>query len=300
MVDQASIVMPEFVGADFKNEWRTIPEKDYHSDLTAVARGDILAFRKSGKAFLARRGKEADEEGETPQPLRIGRAAHILALEPHRFKDTFVVMPEFTGMTKDGKLSAQSKEARDKKATWLADRPPGTDFVTEEELNHLRGMCEALLQHPQARSMFENGILENVGYYRDPETGLKCRIKPDCISERLNGLFDFKTARDVSYKRFSNSVWDNRYDIQLVKYAFGAAQILGRKPDVLGWVAVEKTPPYEVAVWIADEAMIELAERHYRKAMNGIAEAVRTNTFTFRQKEAQNLGLPQWAFYEEE
>lgn len=296
----SAILLPDFVPDDFTNEWRDIPERDYHTDLSAVARGDILSFRKSGKAFLARRGQEQDEDAELSDPMRIGRATHMLALEPQRFKETYVVMPDFVGYTKDGKESANSKEARDKRASWKAEQKPGSEFVTAEELTHLIGMCDALLLHPQAKEMFEGGILEKCGYYRDPITGLKCRIKPDCVSPSLNGLFDFKTARDVSYRKFGQACNDHRYDIQLVQYAAGAGIILGAKLDILGWVAVEKRPPYEVAVWIMGPQTLERAERHCRKALDGIAEAVHTNKFEFRQKEAEILEFPQYCFFEEE
>lgn len=291
------VVLPEFVEQSFKNEWRDIPEDDYHKDLTAVARGDILAFMRSGRAFLARRARE--QKDDVSDAIRIGRAAHILALEPQKFARTYVVMPEFVGKTKDGKDSTRSKEAIEKREAWIADQPPGAEFVSAEELSNIRGMCDAVLLHPRARGMFEGGILEQVGYYRDPVTGLKCRVKPDCIATDINGLFDFKTTRDASYRRFASSIWDNRYDIQLAMYAEGAGQILGKKPDILGWVCVEKEPPYEVGVYIADIAMMELAEKHYRTALDGLAEAVKTGNFTFRQQEAQTISLPNYAFYEE-
>lgn len=293
------IQLPEFVPETFLNEWRDIPEFDYHSDLTAVARGDILSFRKSGRAFLARRGQEQDVDAELSDPMRVGRAAHMLALEPQRFRQTYVVMPEFTGYTQAGELSTRSKEAKDKRANWMAEQAPGAEFVTAEELKHLVGMCDALLLHPQAKSMFEGGILEKCGYYRDPITGLKCRIKPDCVDPSINGLFDFKTARDVSHRKFASAVNSHRYDIQLVKYAYGSGQILGRRPDILGWVAVEKKPPYEVAVWQMGPMTQERAERHYRQSLDGIAEAIRTNTFEFRQREAEILEISNWDLQEE-
>jgi len=289
--------MPEFVGKDFKNEWRDLADEDYHKDLTAVARGDLLAFRKSGRAFLARRTKE--ETGGVSDAMRFGRAAHMLALEPEKFKKTFVIMPEFTGMTKDGTMSTRSKDAIQKRDAWLNELPPGTEILkTEQELKDLVGIYDALLLHPDSRDLFTGGIVERCGYYRDPITGLKCRIKPDCINTKINGLFDFKTTTDCSYKRFSASIWEHRYDFQLEMYSQGAAQILGVKPDILGWGAVEKTAPYEVAVWIADSAMLEIAERHYRQALDGLASTIRNGGFGFQQERAQNIGLPMWAMSE--
>lgn len=287
--------LPDIVGEDFKNEWREMPEADYHKDLSAVARGDILAFLKSPASLLGRRRRE--ENDEPSEALKFGRAAHMLALEPEKFRKTYVLMPEFIGLTKDGKESKRSAEAIAKKEKWLADLPPGTEPLTEEDLFNLNGICEALLKHQDTRGIFEGGILENIGYYRDPATGLKGRVKPDCIQPELEMLIDFKTTREGGPDEFANVIARTRLDIQLVKYSVATKAIMGLEPKNRGWVCVEKTDPWEPAFYRADERMLQVGQEDYRRAMDGIAECLAKGEWPFRQKALQPIDFPQWFYY---
>ena len=62
------------------------------------------------------------------------------------------------------------------------------------------------------------------------------------------------------------------------------------------FVAVEKSPPYAVAVYQIDEDARELGAALYRKDVNRIAEAKRTNIYSAYSDEIETINLPGWAY----
>lgn len=280
----------EIVPADFKNEWREgQPHEEYHADLTAIGSSRLRRILKSAASF-----KASFEEVEKPENdiFRFGRAVHMAIFEPNAFKKAYVVAPDFGPM--------QSSKNREAKAAWMSDLPPQTLVVKQDELTHLSGMMNALIQHKEAYSLLKNGKPEISGYYRHPETGIKCRIRPDFLQFNVMALVDLKTTRDCSMEKFSRSCWDYRYDFQLAMYCDGIKQITGQTVHYPTLIAIEKEPPYEIAVYIADEAMMDRGERDYHRALRKLRECIDKNEWPGYQAGLQNITLPPWAFYNEE
>jgi hypothetical protein len=290
--------MIEIVGKEFENHWKeNQPEQEYHADVTAIGSGRLKVILKSPATFHAMFGERKAEEPS--EAMKFGTLVHRAILEPDKLWNSFVVEPAFTGFTKDGKESANSADAKLKRQAWRNSLPEGTTIVTQDDYDRLRGMMEALLRNRDAFNILKNGKTEISGYYRDPETGIKCRIRPDFLQFNLNALVDLKTTRDCSLNEFSKIIWNYRYDFQLAMYCEGIRQITGKAPDYPAIIAIEKTPPYEVAVYLADEAMLERGALDYRKALRLLKQCLDKNEWPGYQTSVQSISLPQWAFWEE-
>jgi hypothetical protein len=282
--------MIEIVGSEYVNHWnekQTMAE--YHADKTAIGSGKLKTILKSPRTF---RAVYEEEQREDTDAFQFGRLVHLAILEPAKFEQTVKLMPDFGDQ--------RSSKNRDAKAAWLAELPPGTELCTQEQLDDLRGMIDSLMAHKEAFAALKNGKTEISGYYRDSETGIKCKIRPDFLQFELNALVDLKTTRDCTREAFSRTVWQYRYDFQLAMYAAGIKEITGRAPKFNAILALEKVKPYEVALYVADEAMMERGELDYRKALRTLKKCITENKFNQPyQTETQSIFLPQWAFYEE-
>jgi hypothetical protein len=233
---------------------------------------------------------------EPTEAMQFGTLVHQVILEGADFLKRYVVQPKFVGLTKDGRESELSAAAKEKREAWLTEQVlAGNIIVTQKEFDDIRGMLDSVLDHADAFALLKNGVTEVSGYYRDPDTGILCRLRPDYISFEHMVLCDLKTTRDVEMEAFSKTIWNFRYDFQLAMYGEGAAQICQRKVEYHAFIAVEKEPPYECAVYLADEAMLEKGLQDYRRSLKMLRSCIDQGQWPRYQRSMQNIALPLWA-----
>lgn len=165
--------------------------------------------------------KKAPFDTEKATTLNFGTAFHTLVLEPHKFDDEFLLMPELNLRTNDGKaekVRLTEAAAADKK-----------QILTFEEKRHLDLMAGSVRAHPMAKKLLSNGRAEVSIFYRYSKT-LVLRIRPDWLTE-LNGLhfiMDLKSTPDVA--KFEKSVAEYRYHVQDAFYSFVFEEATGKQP----------------------------------------------------------------------
>lgn len=285
---------PLLVGEDFKGcILPDVSEEQYHTDLSAVARGDVVSMLDSPQHMAARRQRAYEPEPRN-DALRIGQLVHLMLLEPSKFKERICIMPKFSGLTKDGRPSTQSAESKRMKAEWYSQLPPNAAVVEADELAMLFGMAKSLSRNAAAMAIFEGALFEQTVYYRDPVTGLKCRVRPDIINRGLDVLADLKTTRSADFEDFQRAAWNSRYDIQLAMYSEGVRCVTGELPSSRPIIALEKDPPYSCVVFPIDETMREKGLADYRRGMNRIAECVASGEWV-GYPEMMDLSLPKYA-----
>jgi hypothetical protein len=284
------IVAPSYV-----NHWKPdMPAEIYHADRDSVSSTALRKILKSPKSFY-----NYAIEGVRTEPtdaMKFGTLVHQVILEGADFLKKYVVAPPFVGYTKDGRESSQSKEAREAKAAWYAEQAElGSVIVTQQEFDDIRGMLDAIIEHPDAFTLLKDGVTEVSGYYRDPETGILCRIRPDFYSSALRAIVDLKTTQDVSEEEFARSIWNYRYDFQMAMYGEGVSILEQVKVEFHAFIAIEKVKPYEVAVYHADATILEKGAEDYHRALRRLETCIKTNEWPGYQRGITNIALPSWA-----
>jgi exodeoxyribonuclease VIII len=105
---------------------------------------------------------------------------------------------------------------------------------------------------------------------------------------------DLKTTEDASPAAFARSVATYRYHVQAAFYLDGL-RACDAQIDAFAFVAVEKTPPYLVAVYSADEICLARGREEYRADLLTFAECLRTDCWPGYPPFVQPLSLPAWA-----
>ncbi len=267
----------------------------YHADKTRMSSTAVRKLLRSPRNFLNSWFDIEKDIDDDEDHFRIGRAAHMMLLEPDLFRKRHVVMPLFEGLTKEGKMSAQSKDAKDKRAAWIAQQEFGSLIVTQPELDMLIGMIEAVLEHPVANGMLSKGKPECSVHWTDPATGVMCKARPDFILEEANGdihLVDFKTTRDIRPGIFAYDIERYGYHTQLAFYHDGIVAALGKQPQSITLVVVEKNAPYEAAVYPLHDDWFEEGQRQYRHALQLYKKCREQNKWPAFQSNAQMLNMP--------
>lgn len=180
--------------------------------------------------------------GNTPDHFVIGTAAHTYILEPNKIENELVVMPPYMGTGSRNKIKEFRELHIDK------------TIVKLETMQHVKGMRQAVFNHPVARKLLTSvGVAEkrfNWVYKSDSldENGkpftVKCKIKPDWLTDDY--MVDLKTIDSLS--KVKKNTYTHRYHVQGAFYLDG---LKFNNINVKGamFIFVEKTPPYEVAVY---------------------------------------------------
>lgn len=283
-------------GDETETDWYPdIDDEDYHTDKTTVGSTSLRKILKphgSLRSFYKHFFEGV--KNEESESLRVGKLVHKAVLEGPAFLKSYVVMPEFTGKTKDGRDSSQSAEAKSAKKKWLASLEPGTIVTTQYEIDMITGIVDSILSHEDGKHLFKNGKAEIAGMFVDEETKIRCKIKPDFLSFDNSVLVDLKTARSSERFAFGAQAARLRYDFQVYMYAYGVKMISGKFPEVIALTAVEKVPPYECGVYYLETHHLLRAETDFRNALRDLRKAIDTNNWPQRQEKLGPLYFPDW------
>lgn len=164
------------------------------------------------------------------------RAAHIHALPtPHPLNGTKAEMAErIRTFRPDAVFLEELKEQ-------FMQEAGGREMLTANEYQHALRYREAVLAHPEAAVLLDEGVAESSLYWHHPETKalLKCRpdwMRPDHV------LVDLKFVRNASPSGFARDGSAHNYHIQDAHYCDGYETLTGHKPSFV-FVAVEKDGP---------------------------------------------------------
>lgn len=183
-------------------------------------------------------------ECEQKKAFDIGGALHLLVLEPHLFKDRTAVVDADDYRTK------AAQEA--KRAAYAADRVP----LLLHELETVADMRDAIFKHPVARLGFVGGVAERSYVWRDPETQILCKARPDYTPGHIRYFIDCKTSTSANPRAFEKRVWDIGYHMQAAWYMDARACIDGERPQRFCFIVVAKDRPHLVTpIWLDDETL---------------------------------------------
>lgn len=252
---ERDIKLPEIVMDLSPAEEIDEPAYLYHERSDRMNHSLLKHIKKSPKHFLYELTKEKEQEKDH---FRFGRAAHLAILEPEEFRNRFLVMPNF------GPL--QSKTNREEKIKWLSEQDKDSVVLTEEEMSKLTEMIREISK--TTGDLLKNGRAEKTILFTDPDTMIKCKCRPDLITKYEHGplLIDFKTTRDITPGIFANDIVNYSYANQMSFYADAVSSLIGEKVDC-AIVAVEKEPPFDVAVYILNEDDIEMGRQWNKWAL---------------------------------
>lgn len=250
-----------------------MPAADYHSH-PAVSKSVLDKIAKSplhARAYL-------DGEREEPTPaMNFGTALHACALEPELFDEEYAV---FTGdrRTKDGKARYEELQAR------------GATIISSADFDAITAMVVSIRQHPVAAQLLQNGVAESSVFWTErATTGLECKCRPDWWNRDAGMVVDLKTTEDASPAGFARSVAAYRYHVQAAHYSSGT----GASRFV--FIAIEKKPPYAVAVYELDADALKLGHALRMRDLETFASCKEFNTWPGYPAQIQTLALPKWA-----
>ena len=232
---------------------------DYHKDTTKVSKSGLDLINKSPLHYWNRYLNPKSVEKKTAA-LTVGGAFHCRILEPGEWGKRYAIAPSTDRRTKDGK------------EIWTRFQENHKDYeiITRDEDYMIERMTDAIWAHNQASLILKKlTITEQVFTHDD----LKC--KPDGITS-LNIVVDLKTTDDASPYAFGRSAAKYRYDVQAALYT-DVLEANGHIVEGFVFIAVEKNPPYAVAVYVIEDEDIARGREKYLENLKTWRECKATN-----------------------
>ncbi|MPR62725.1 hypothetical protein D7027_13020 [Ochrobactrum intermedium] len=166
---------------------------------------DPIQKNSSPKAFWGRWKYNPDHIKPKPsEALDFGKATHCLLLGDEDFDAAFVVRPEKYPDYK-------KKEAQEWKAQQIE---AGKTIVTPEQYERIQRMRDDANQYPLVQQGLMTGRVERSMFWKDPETGIWLKARPDVIPNADAVYADLKTASSFDEDFLSRQVVDAGYYLQ--------------------------------------------------------------------------------------
>lgn len=266
-----------------------VENETYHRG-PGVSCSGLIEIRRTPAHFL---DWKLHPPAQTPA-LVFGSALHTAVLEPGEFDLRFAVKPDCDRRTKEGKATYEEFEKT----------LEGRAIVTRDQIESITAIRAAVGSHENASLLLNTPHKELSFYWKDPETGILCRCKPDALCPG-GFLLDVKTTEDACASEFRRKVENYSYDMQVAMALAGVREALtqsGRLDeckdllcDIPLFLAVEKEAPYQLALYTLPTAWLERGLSKFRRALCIYAECQRTGQYPGYPTEITTLEEPAWA-----
>lgn len=205
----------------------------------------VMDMMQSPKHYYARNVEGKRKPSTAAQ--EFGRLVHMAILQTELFESRMVIQPKFDLRTTVGK---EQKKAFD------ASLQPGALPIDRESFDELQKIIESWKAHPFSEKFKESCLAEHALFWKDKETGIICKMKPDLVTIKPithkditipAGLcIDLKTTVDARSSEFIRSIFNYNYDIQAAWYLEGLKESNIGDGESYLWLALEKEPPFEI------------------------------------------------------
>ena len=212
-----------------------------------------------------------------------GTLLHTLLLEPDTFAQRYAIGPDVDRRTSEWKTRALEVAPR--------------ELIKPEEHRAALGQVAGILADPERRQLFARGEPEVSAYWRDEETGLLMRCRPDWVHPAGHNaviLIDAKTCGDASPAQFARQVARMGYHRQAALYSDGYGKAAGVAVVGFIFVAVETAWPYAASACILDDAGLDIGRAEVTNAIRGIAACMKENRWPGYEG-IEQIELPRWA-----
>lgn len=231
-----------------------MPDSEYHAD-PAIGSTSVkqISISPANLYFNPFKGSKS---------AHIGSAIHSALLEPHIFRERYVMRDDIT-----------TRASKDYKA--LAERHSPENIIVGSEVETITRMMEtAQMNEDFTTYMSTKGDSEVSMFAECPETGLMLKCRFDRLSQSLSYPLDIKSCRDASERGFSNAVGQFKYHIQAAFYLYVLKLATGFESNNFAFFAIENTAPYRNCMYYIGEESLELGRREMWAALEKIKECM--------------------------
>jgi exodeoxyribonuclease VIII len=215
--------------------------KDYEQ-LPALSQSAIKDAKQEGWQYFYKRHVERSLPFEPSKSMEMGTALHLALLEPDRFRDKVLCIP-------DEVLSASGSKAGNAWKQFQAENA-NRILLKSDDFANLAFAVDAVMNHPAAGPLIAaKGIIEQPITWQMHD--IDCKAIPDKVIPGVATL-DVKSTCVVQPKKFQRQAEDLLYDVQACFYRDGVLEVYAERLPFV-FIAVEVEPPFRVRAYQAPD-----------------------------------------------
>lgn len=273
-----------------EGKYTNLNNEDYHADKSSISRSSILDFIESPYRYWANHlNPDRPVREETPA-LVFGSAFHALILEPELFEASYIIKPEPVLLKDVGRTcyDIYKRQLEDIECS-------GKTVLSQEQFKTLQIMKSQIDKHSDIKKLIEISSHEISYFWQDEGSGLLCKSRPDIIHNHL--VVDLKTIINAAPYAFRNAMAERGYHIQAAMIRDAVMAIEDRKITDFLNIAIEKTYPYSIGIYLIDEKAVNIGERQYKSALLEMKKCLEEDKFP--DYEIQTINLPRYILNED-
>jgi hypothetical protein len=221
----------------------SITNEQYHQS-EGISRSVLWTFKELPQKYWYQYLSGDYERPKESEAYLIGNLVHTALLEPHLMGEQYYEMPKVNRTTKQGKLDYEAAMAES----------GGRTLVNEPQMRQGLDMVSSLISEQLVTDVISGAQFEKSIYWRDQETGIMCKCRPDIWNDPLCG--DLKTTDDASPRGFQLSAVKYGYFLQAAMLYEGLKSI-GMPFEKFLFICVEKKKPYPVGMYLLDDEALQ-------------------------------------------
>ena len=259
-----------------------LTNENYHQDRNYISASGLKQIAKSPRHYWHRYLNPAYEDATTPA-MAFGNVVHTLMLEPQEFELRYAVAPDVNRTTKAGKEAYEA----------FAEANEGKEFISSKDFATATAMIEQAKLNPIITDLLD--LSEKEAMHTFEILGVACKMKADAINVIDGCIIDIKTCTDASPDGFGKDAYNLGYLLQAAFYLDGYYFATGNDLKRFIFIAMEKSAPFNVAVYEMDKEQIELGRSQYLAALQTYKACKAADKWHAYGDEIQPLQLPNWA-----
>lgn len=212
-----------------------------------------------------------------PKHFIIGRALHHLLLGEAYFSKLYCIRPDEFPDRSTGELKKWNSNRLECKL-WFNERArEGRSVLTIKDAELLRRMALSVENHPLTQAGGLNGQIERSVFWRDKETGIWKKWRPDAIPVDWHHYTDLKTTRAVSEGALVLTMEKYGYYRQAALGWEACRAVMGVDMESFTFLFVEKEDPWSCRDKRCHPDDLALGLKENRAAIRLFAKCLKDN-----------------------
>jgi hypothetical protein len=256
---------------------------EYHAEEGISSTGISLIMdcpKRFWHEYIADVGNMVEDNKNTKDKFMLGRAVHMLCLEPDKFHENFLPMPE--------KVNLTTKVGKELYATY-EDVAQGRQIIRSQDWFDIQDIARAVRTNSMWDKVKEGKVEQSI-YWDSGIYNTRLRARPDFFNDQI--IIDLKTTDSIP--AFGRSIYAYGYHRQAAMQIDALYQIDGIK-RFFAFFVVEKKAPFLTACFTLDEESIEQGRREYLDGAATYSECLKASHWPGYDEKFQLLSLPNYA-----
>lgn len=266
--------------------YENVDINEYHAEDGISTSGINLLLDCPKRYYYEYHEREKEDKNDN---YLIGRAVHMLILEPEKFDRYFFPMVEEVDLrTKAGK-----------EAYTLAQfQAQGREVLRFNDFENINKIAETARYHPIWQELGE-GNIENSIYWNEPTWDVRLRTRPDFYNRTY--IIDVKTTDSIP--NFQRSIYSYGYHRQAAMQIDGLKHFNNEgntRERFFGFFVIEKKAPYLTACFTLDPKSVEIGRQEYKEAAEIYSLCKMENKWPGYDDNFKLMSIPSYVMKKEE